>query len=105
MDIKDSELLKLAKEASVEYVTGSRAVTAKPCWILNVIVDPTDATLVTQGYLRNGEMIASEILVGLASQFSHPTHIPAFPLYFNRGLFVELNTNIAGVTVQYINDW
>ena len=105
MELKDSEILKISKEASTEYVTASRSVTAKPCWIFNVIVDPTNATLVIQGYLRNGEMIASEILVGLASQFSNPTHIPAFPLYFNRGLFVELNANIAGVTIQYLVDW
>ena len=105
MDLKESEILKISKECFTEYVTASRTVTAKPCWVFNVIIDPINAILVTQCYLRNGEMLASEILVGIAAQFSNPDHISGFPMYFNKGLFVELNANIAGVTVQYLVDW
>jgi len=104
MDLKESEILKISKECFTEYVTASRTVTAKPCWVFNVIIDPINAILVTQCYLRNGEMLASEILVGIATQFSNPDHIGGFPMYFNKGLYVELNTNLTGMTVQYLVD-
>ena len=104
MDLKGIEILKLSKEASTEYVTGSRKVTQKPCWVLNVVAHPTNAGAVTLGYLRNGEIVTAEILYAYASQYSFPTHMGILPIYFNKGLYIELNTNLTGMTVQYLVD-
>jgi len=95
-------ILELSKESITEYVTASRCLTSKPCFLLQVIVDPTDAGAVTQNYLINGETSAMEILVGLASQYTHTTHIGHFPVYFNKGLYVEKGANTDALTVQYL---
>jgi len=97
-------ILDLSKESTLEYVTASRCLTSHPCYVLQVIVDPTNAAAVTQNYLRNGETSTSDILLGLASQFTHTTHIGHFPLYFNKGLYVEKGANTDGITVQYLLD-
>jgi len=97
-------ILKLSRLATTEYVIISRMITDRPCWVYNVAIDPTDATLVTQNYLRNGEVATDPILFGLASQFTHTTHVGHFPIYFNRGLYVELSDNTTGIMIQYLED-
>ena len=97
-------VLELARLASTEFLTASRRVSSKPVWVFQIVVDPTDATLVTQNYLRNGEMLTSEILIGLAALYTHATHLGHFPVYFNRGLYIEVGANTDGVMVQYLQD-
>jgi len=105
MDEYGKAVLDLAKSAVTEYVrTPGRMVTSKPCFVFNVIVNPSNASNVTQAYLRNGETDQSEALIGLTAQYAHATHIGHFPIYFNRGLYVETPTNVKGVTVQYLVD-
>jgi len=94
-------ILDLSKHCSTEYITGSRKVTHKPCYLFKVVVAPTTIGTASRAYLRNGETSSGEILLDLASQYAHPTHGDEFPIYFNKGLYVELNTNVVGVTVQY----
>jgi len=105
MDEYRKAILDLSKSCITEYVrTPGRMVTSKPCFVFNLIVNPSDAENVTQVYIRNGESSASEALIGLTAQYAHATHIGHFPIYFNRGLYVETPTNVKGVTVQYLVD-
>lgn len=97
-------ILELSKESTVDYVTSSRCLTSRPCFVFQVVVDPTDAGAVTQNYLRNGETSLSDILLGLASQYTHTTHTGHFPLYFNKGLFFQKGANTDGITIQYLLD-
>ena len=97
-------ILELAKESTVEYVTSSRCLTSRPCFVFQAVVDPTDAGAVTQNYLRNGETSLSDIVLALASQYTHPTHIGHFPIYFNKGLYFEKGANTDGITIQYLLD-
>jgi len=98
-------VLDLAKALITEYIlTPGRRVTAKPCYIFNVIVNPANAGLPSLVNLRNGETSVSEILVGLGAQRSHVTSLGRFPMYFNRGLYVETPTNVTAVTVQYLEE-
>jgi len=99
-----SGLLELSRLASSEYVTGSRRLTSRPCWVCSVVIDPTDPAAVTHNYLRNGEVVTSPILIGLGAQFAHPTHCSCIPVYFNRGLYIEVGANTDGVIVQYLVD-
>jgi len=100
-------MLELSKQCITEYVTSSRMVTAKPCHVFSIVVDPTDAAAATKVYLRNGETSVSDILLGLGAQYSHVTHVGHTPIYFNKGLYVDLaigGDNEDGVTVQYLID-
>lgn len=94
-------ILELSKHCATEYITGSRKVTAKPCYVYKVVVAPETIGDPSRTYLRNGETSTSEILLDLAAQYAHPTHVGELPIFFNRGLYVELNDNVIGVTVQY----
>ncbi|MBA7601428.1 hypothetical protein ES703_08501 [subsurface metagenome] len=101
MEDYSKAILDLSKHCSTEYVTGSRRVTHRPCYLFKALVAPTTAGVATRAYLRNGETSSANILLDLAANYAHPTHGDEFPIYFNKGLYVELNTNVIGVTVQY----
>ena len=96
------ECLDLSKLCVTEYVTSSRMVTARPCWLFDIVVSPTDADAKSIAYLRNGETATSDIYLNFSARYSHPLQAACLPMYFNQGLYVELNTNVVGVTVQYL---
>ena len=96
--------LDLSKECITEYVTSSGMVTSKPCFIFDVVVSPTDADTKSIAYLRNGELVTSPILINFSARNAHPLQAACLPIYFTRGLYVELNTNVVGVTVHYLID-
>lgn len=97
-------ILELSRMATTEYMTGSKTVSDKPCWVLSVVTAMTNTNTGAILYLRNGETILSDILLNWSAKCANPSHNAPYPLYFNRGLYVELNTNVAGVTVQYLQD-
>lgn len=94
--------LDLSKLCTTEYVTSSRMVTTKPCWIFDIVISPTDADSKSIAYMRNGEIATSDILMNFSARYSHPLQAACLPMYFSKGLYVELNTNVVGVTVQYL---
>ena len=98
------ECLEASKKCSTEYVTSSRMVTSRPCFIFDIVISPTDADAKSIAYLRNGETINAGILMNFSARYSHPLQAACLPMYFNKGLFVELNTNVVGVTVQYLTE-
>ena len=104
MDDYVKGLLDFSRHCSTEYITGSRMVTSKPCFLCKVLVAPTTIGTASRVYLRNGEIISDDVLLNLGSQYAHPTHDGDIPIYFNKGLYVELNTNVVGVTVQYYRE-
>jgi len=95
-------LLELSKECTTEYVKSSRCITADPCWVFNITCNPTNAGAATTAYLRNGELISSNILLTIVSQYFYPNLVNMLPIYFNKGLYIELNTNLTGVSIQYL---
>jgi hypothetical protein len=101
MEDYSKAILDLSKHCSTEYVTVSRKVTHRPCYVFKVIVSPTTTGTATRCYLRNGETSNAPILLNLGGQYAHPTHDGELPIYFNKGLYVELGQNEDGATVQY----
>jgi len=97
-------ILELTRLATTMRVIASQVVCIKPCWLLSVVIEPTNAGAVSLTHLRNGNLLTSDILISLGSQYAHPTHNGPFPIYFNQGLFVEFNTNIESVTAQFLED-
>lgn len=97
-------ILELSRVATTEYITGSKTVSDKPCWILNVVVAMTNTNTGAEFYLRNGETVLSEILLRWTAKQASPVINNSYPIYFNRGLYVEFGTNVAALTVQYLQD-
>jgi len=95
-------ILDLSKDCTIEFVTGSRSLTDKPCWIFSVIPDIGPGDKIAQVTLRNGETPISDILVVLYGEYSCPIFQGSLPLYFNRGLYVAVEQDTAGVTIQYL---
>jgi len=99
-----SGLLELSRLASTERVTSSRMVSAKPCWLLSCCVEPDDAEDKSEVHLINGETSGGEIIYSLKAQYAHADHGTPVPIYFNRGLYINLADNADGLTVQYLVD-
>lgn len=98
------DLLILAKRCAAEFITTSRVVTSRPCFVFGAIITPTDSDLVSQIILRNGETVLSEILISFKARYSYPLHYACPPVHFNKGLYVELTTNADGLTLQYLEE-
>lgn len=97
-------VLELARLATTEHITASRKISAKPVWLFCCVVTPSAVDGGAIVYLRNGETDAAEKLYDFRGQYSQLTHNGPFPIYFNRGLYIELSTGAQGVTVQYLQD-
>jgi len=97
-------ILELAKDCSVEFVTGSRVVTSRPCFIFSCVISPEDADNKSEVYLRNGETALSEKLLSFKARYSHPLHFACPPIHFNKGLYVHNIDNVDGITIQYIEE-
>ena len=97
-------MLDIAKHCSIEYLTASRCLTSKPCYVFLAVVTPNAPEEGSIAYLRNGETSSAEILLNLQAQYAHPSHAGCIPIYFNKGLYFEKSTNCKGITVQYLVD-
>ena len=81
---------EFSRKAITEYLTSSRVVTEKPCYLFASLVAPHAFSVDCQARLRNGEMVTSDILLNLKTQYEQCMHGYSPPIYFNRGLYVEL---------------
>lgn len=99
-----SRLLEFSRLATTEYVTASRVISARPCWLLCAVVTPEAPENGSIVYLRNGETALSEILYNYQGQYAHPTHCSPVPVYFNRGMYAEISTGAKAITLQYLID-
>lgn len=81
---------EFSKKHITEYLTSSRLVSEKPCYLFASLVTPHAFSVDCQAKLRNGEMVTSDILLNLKTQYENCMHHYTPPIYFNRGLYVEL---------------
>lgn len=96
--------LLLAKLCSSEYITASKKITARPCFVFNLVIkskDSDDAAIVN---LRNGETVLDDILIAHLTKYARTPTGFHYPVYFNRGLYVEIGGQADGVFVQYIQE-
>ena len=99
-----SGLLELSRLASTERVDTSRKVSAKPVWLLSCCVEVNNAEEKSQVRLHNGETTGGTLVYVLKAQYAHSDHAPGVPVYFNKGLYVELTDNADALTIQYLVD-
>lgn len=97
-------LLELSKECTTERVTASRCITAKPCWVLDVLISPNDANAYWDACLTNGELVTSYRLLQLIGRYGTTHFAFPHPIYFNNGLTVLIVENIGALTIQYLPD-
>jgi len=97
-------ILDLAKNCSVEYVTSSRMVTPRPCFLFSMVMKPKDSDDYAEINLRNGETVLDDILIGHGSKYARTPESPDCPVYFNRGLYVEISGEVTGVFIQYLEE-
>jgi len=99
-----SGLLELSRLAVAERIDTSRRVSSKPVWLLSACVEPDDATGASQINMYNGETANAELIYRLKAQYAHSDHGTPIPIYFNRGLYIDLTDNADAVTIQYLID-
>ena len=104
MDIGKCERLVISKACVTTRVLADGVVSDKPGWLFCVVIEPETIANVSRVYARNGERALADIVIAFGGQYSHPSHIASIPVYFNRGLYVELETNAVSCTVQYLED-
>jgi len=97
-------LLEISKLCITTRVTANVSVCKRPCWLVGLIVEPETIANVTRVYARNGESEQAEILIPYGAQYAQPIHHSVFPVYFNRGLYIDLETNALSCTVQFLED-
>jgi len=95
-------ILELSKACSVRRFEASSVVTAKPCYVFFISACPTDGAALYEGALHNGESSSDENLLDIESQYAQDYYEFYPPLYFNRGLYLALTTNMKSITVQYL---
>ena len=99
-----SGLLELSRLATTELITASRLVSAKPVWLLFVSFCPTDGAALYEGSLQDSETTLVDTLIDAEAQYGQCKAQLHTPMYFNKGLYVTLTTNMKSITVQYLID-
>jgi len=94
--------LELSKECTTECITASKCITPKPCWVFKAIGQPFTSGAESPFYLRNGETVNSEILFPCWVYYDSTGLTDILPIYFNKGLFIELSGSLHRVTIQYL---
>lgn len=97
-------ILDLAKDCSVEYITSSRRITSRSCFVFNMVMKPKDSDDYAVVDLRNGETLLDDILIGHGSKYARTPEPPVYPVYFNRGLYIGISGEVAGVFIQYLEE-
>ena len=97
-------ILELSKECTTQYVTASRCITARPCWVFKVVPVSDASVPIGEAILRNGEIITSEIVLRLYADYFPCMDNGIFPIYFNRGVYLELPAPTQACMIQYLID-
>ena len=102
MNPMNEAILELGKACSLVMMTASGQITPGPSYIFSFDLSPDNAAAVWQLDIYNGENAAGEHKFCMEGQFV-PRHLCySTPLYFRRGIYVALTTNICSVTVQFL---
>lgn len=97
-------ILDLSKACSTRRVTASGMVSSKPCFIFAISGCPTDPGVAFLAEVHNGETSSAEVLMDMATHYREARVYPYIPLYFNRGIYLALTTNVKSITIQYLEE-
>lgn len=95
--------LALWREVITKRITTSERVCLTPCFVFAVSFELTDGTLVYDCHLYDGSGVAEEEKLTFVGQFTPPQFCPSTPMFFRKGLYAHLETNVASMTIMYIS--
>lgn len=97
----EGRIMALDKSIKTEYVTASKIVSRSPCWVFAAIASETAADIKKATFI-NGHDSAGEIkLIVSARWVLHGSIIFLHPVYFSKGLYVEMDSGLDNVFVQF----
>ena len=100
--IDHKDLVKDPKEWFLERTTKSRCLCVGPCFFQFLNVEPTSTQSDILVKVFDGQNDQGEHKLSISDLYSHsPVSLPQ-PAYFRRGLYVDLKTNAAAASVQYL---
>lgn len=89
-----------SKEYSWAWVTSDRQLSDGPCELLMVVLVPSATTIDTVIY--NGDNTTGDkILQFNITVVLNWGFIPPVPIYCDKGLYIDIGTNVTGVLVQW----
>ena len=89
-----------SKEFSWAWVTDDRVLSLGPCELLYAYLVPSDAT--TDSVIYNGQNTKGDAIVTLkAAAVTGHKFTPKVPVYCDKGLYVDVGTNVSGIFVQW----
>ena len=93
--------MEFDEDIKFEYFTKSSVVSKTPCFVVSIFACSGETT---SKYLKlyNGVNNSATLLMTLyASKFDNIIVILEEPLYFDKGLYIEFETNIEAATIQF----
>lgn len=103
MEEISEERLAFWRQVITERVTASGQVCLTPCFVFAVSVEPTDGSAAIDAHLYDGHSTAEREKLTFTSLEGHPQFCPSVPMFFRRGLYAYLETNVASITVMYLS--
>jgi len=99
-DYKD--VIKDPKEWFLERTTISRCLCVGPCFFQFLNVEPTATQSDILVKVFDGQNDQGDHKISISDLYSHsPISLPQ-PAFFRRGLYIDLTTNAAAASVQYL---
>jgi len=89
------------KRVGWKWCTVDQLVSPGPCFLLGIMLTASSAGAAT-ATIRNGHNTGGEIVcvVGASASWT-VTFPPQSPIYLDKGLFVDVGSNVTGVLVMY----
>jgi len=90
------------KEAQVDQVTADKLVCGKPCFLLSACLVASSVGAATV-VLRDGHSTSGDALITLGAPTSGNDHRNfSFPIYFKKGLYADVGSNVTELDLHYI---
>ena len=97
-------ILEVSKACVTVRKTASGLVTHRPAYVFFISSCPTDGAALYEGAVHNGETSGADVLIDIERQYGQDHSQLALPVYFNRGIYLALTTNMKSITIQYLEE-
>lgn len=98
------EILSNWRNVKTELFSADKCVSKYPCFLFSISI-ASNGSGVADAEVYNGQNTNGVRLLGLRcadNDEKHRLFVP--PVYFNRGLYLDIVDNVEAVTVQYLID-
>ena len=96
------EFVQEPKEWFLERTTTSRCLCVGPCLFQFLNVEPTSTQSDILVKVFDGQNDQGDHKASISCLYGHGAILLPHPAYFRRGLYIDLTTNAAAASVQYL---